>query len=235
MAPFISLRCLEQTKCALAMMDLPVTIIAVGVGLGYADSGPTHYLTEDIACMRAIAGLDVLTARDCPSSVAMAELTLQNPKLRYIRLDRDALPDMDAVNGDPGLADGFDEISAGEKVAIVSSGFLLHRANAAKAALQADGLNPAVIDLYRIKPLNTDRLAAVLSKFDAVVSVEEQCLDGGFGSAIGEFLLDQGVPAKLKRLGLPERYYFENGGRNYLLDRFGLGTDHIAEAVRELA
>ena len=64
MAPFITLRCLEQTKCSLALMDLPVTIIAVGVGLGYADAGPTHYATEDIACMRAIVGLEVVSPCD---------------------------------------------------------------------------------------------------------------------------------------------------------------------------
>ena len=57
MAPFITLRCMEQLKCTLAVMELPVTVIAVGVGLGYADSGPTHYTTEDLACMRALASV----------------------------------------------------------------------------------------------------------------------------------------------------------------------------------
>ena len=52
MAPFITLRCYEQLKCSLAMMDLPITVIAVGPGLGYADAVPTHYLTEDFACLR---------------------------------------------------------------------------------------------------------------------------------------------------------------------------------------
>ena len=64
MAPFITLRCLEQIKCSLAIMNLPVTIIAAGVGLGYADAGPTHYSNEDIACLRSIAGMQVFSASD---------------------------------------------------------------------------------------------------------------------------------------------------------------------------
>ena len=91
MAPFITLRCLEQIKCSLAMMDLPVTIIAVGVGLGYADAGPTHYLTEDIACMRSIVGLEIYSASDEYTTKFIAKKTLEDPKLRVVRLERHPL------------------------------------------------------------------------------------------------------------------------------------------------
>ena len=64
MAPFITLRCYEQLKCSLAMMNLPVTVIAVGPGLGYADAGPTHYLTEDFACLRALVQCELYSASD---------------------------------------------------------------------------------------------------------------------------------------------------------------------------
>ena len=85
MAPFVTLRCLEQTKCSLALMNLPVTILSVGVGLGYADAGPTHYATEDIACMRAIVGLEVISPCDAVSTQEIAMQTLQSPRLRIIR------------------------------------------------------------------------------------------------------------------------------------------------------
>ncbi len=64
MGPFISLRALEQIKCGPAMMNLPMTILSVGIGLGYADAGPTHYATEDFACLRAIGGTSIYTASD---------------------------------------------------------------------------------------------------------------------------------------------------------------------------
>ena len=64
MAPFISLRCLEQHKCCSAIMNLPINTIVAGVGIGYADSGPTHYTTEDLASLRSLAGSHVFTASD---------------------------------------------------------------------------------------------------------------------------------------------------------------------------
>ena len=84
MSPFITLRCLEQIKCSLAMMNLPVTVLSVGPGLGYADAGPTHYSNEDIACLRSIAGVQLYSASDSVVTKAIASLTLDNPKLRII-------------------------------------------------------------------------------------------------------------------------------------------------------
>jgi transketolase len=59
MAPFISMRALEQIKCGPGIMDLPICLISVGVGIGYADSGPTHYVTEEFACLRSIIGAKI--------------------------------------------------------------------------------------------------------------------------------------------------------------------------------
>ena len=94
MSPFISLRCLEQIKCSLALMDLPVTVISVGPGLGYADAGPTHYSTEDLACYRSLVGMEVISPADQISTEQAAKMTLHNPKLRVIRLERNALPQL---------------------------------------------------------------------------------------------------------------------------------------------
>ena len=78
-------------------------------------------------------------------------------------------------------------------------------------------------------------LAKVLDRYSGVVTVEEQCLSGGFGSAVLEVMAAGGLLKPVKRLGLEERYYFENGGREYLLDRFGLAVEDILQAVRHLS
>ena len=98
MAPFISLRCLEQIKCSLAMMNLPVTVLAVGVGLGYADAGPTHYLNEDISIMNSIVNLDISSPSDAISTKFIAEQTIKVPKLRYIRMERNSLENIYSSN-----------------------------------------------------------------------------------------------------------------------------------------
>ncbi len=235
MASFVTARCFEQIKCALAVTGRPVTIVSVGVGLGYDDAGPTHYTTEDIACMRALAGIEILSPADEASMAAIAALTLAEPKLRYLRLERPAQPRL----YDGGVAEllpaGMAEVAPGHDVCIVASGYMLHRALAARAALLDQGYEPGVVDLFRVKPVDGEALAALLAPYDSVLTVEEQCLAGGFGSAVLEALSDAGVGMPVTRLGLPERYYFENGGRDYLLDRFGLGVADIARAVKRSA
>ena len=231
MAPFITLRCLEQTKTSLALMNLPVTILAVGVGLGYADAGPTHYNTEDIACMRAIVGLEVWTPCDEISTRMMAKKTVSDPALRVIRMERHGLPSVYRTEKDLGR-EGYTKVRDGSGICVLSSGQMLHRV--LSAADRCTGVNPSVIDLFRIKPIDQE-LVNELSAYQRIVTVEEQCLSGGFGSAILEVMADQNLQRPVRRLGLPERYFFENGGQEYLLDSSGLAIADIAGVIADLA
>lgn len=224
MAPFITLRCLEQIKCSLAMMNLPVTIIAVGVGLGYADAGPTHYLTEDIACMKSIVGLDIYSPSDKLSTEFVASKTLDDPKLRVIRLERHSLEDI--YENSKFNKNGFCKISQGNKIAILSYGHLLHRAVKAVRELSDDGVDVSLFDIYSIKPI-PNKLKDNLKNIENIITYEEQCLSGGFGSSILDYLNDNNINIKLSRLGLPDRYYFENGGRELLLDQYQLSIKNL--------
>jgi transketolase len=224
MAPFITMRCLEQTKCSLALMGLPVTIVSVGAGLGYADAGPTHYNTEDIACMRSIVGVDVLSPCDEITTRMMARMTITRPGLRVIRLERHALPPIYLSETEVGN-EGYTELRRGTDVCLLSYGHMLHRVMQA-----ATKSGVGVIDLFQVKPIDNS-LLDVLSGYSKVITVEEQCLSGGFGSAVVEAMADAGLQKPVKRLGLPDRYFFENGGREYLLDRYGLAISDLGSAI----
>ena len=231
MAPFVTLRCLEQTKCALALMDLPVTILAVGVGLGYADAGPTHYATEDIACMRAIVGLEILSPCDENSTRVIARKTIQQPGLRVVRMERHALSPI-YVSEDRLGENGYSVLERGGEICVLSYGHVLHRVLKAREKVGKNKFG--IIDLYRVKPIS-EELIGELGQYRGIVTVEEQCLSGGFGSAILEVMADAALQLPVKRVGLKERYYFENGGREYLLDRFGLSVSDILQAVRSFS
>lgn len=230
MAPFITLRCIEQIKCSLALMSLPVTLLSVGVGLGYADAGPTHYSTEDIACMRSITGLDVWSPCDESSTRAIAKDTLQNPSLRVVRMERDPVR---AVYGDDFFIDdsGYKELKVGNEVCVVSYGHLLHRVLQSTADFETRKIS--VVDVYRIKP-QSSKLADLFRRYKGVLTVEEQCLNGGFGSAILELMAEHGVQVPVIRMGLPDRYYFDNGGREFLLDYYGLSIADIRNGIERL-
>lgn len=227
MAPFLSLRALEQIKCGPGIMKLPICLISVGVGIGYADSGPTHYVTEDFACLRAIVGASVYTASDSPTAEKLAQRILSNPHFSYVRLDRHALPDL---SSDYTCEDFrvFGTPSSG-KVAIVSHGRMLHE------CVQVSSAHPDkfyAVDLIRSKPFPSD-LLNTLSDARGILAVDEQSPSGALGSAIFEGCSNSFLFPRLLNLTLPEAYLFDNHGRDGLLADVGLTQENIyAQASR---
>ena len=193
MAPFITARCYEQVKCVIASMNLPVTLIAVGVGLGYDHATLTHFTPEDIACMRALNRIEVLSPADAVSAAALAVEAIKHPKFRYIRLERQA---QNAIY-DEGFAalqaQGFAHLVKGNDVVLCACGYLVHKALNAREALAQQGISAGVIDLFRLKRVDESAMVNVFAEYGAILTVEEQLLEGGFGSIVAETLIDQGV------------------------------------------
>ena len=90
-----------------------------------------------------------------------------------------------------------------------------------------------MFDLWKIKPLESEAIANAVSEYDYVITLEEQTLSGGFGSAVCEALADKNIQKPILRIGLPERYIFENGSRDYHLDNNGLSVENIHSKIME--
>jgi transketolase len=235
MAPFITARCYEQIKSVLAAMNLPVTLIAVGVGLGYDHATLTHFTPEDIAIMRALNRIKVVTPADEESSRAIAEEAVAEPAFRYLRLERQPLPPLYDGAFAASRARGFHVFGEGREVAIVACGYMTHKALRARDDLSEHGVDAAVIDLFRVKPLDARDLAGALSQFGAVLTVEEQMLEGAMGSAVLEALADTGMQLPLRRLGMRDGFDVVNGNRDELHAVYGIDTPDIVGAARHLA
>ena len=128
MAPFLSLRAIEQAKCGPGLMNLPICMISVGIGLGYADAGPTHYANEDFSCFRSIVGTSIYTPSDNQTTKLIAKDMLQKPKFSYVRLDRDAQKDLNPKINNQDYKNGFKIFGKIEKnkIAILSHGKIFH-------------------------------------------------------------------------------------------------------------
>ena len=232
MAPFISLRSIEQAKCGAGLMNLPISLISVGIGLGYADAGPTHYSTEDFACSRAIVGSSIYTPADVFSTQLIAKEMLKNNKFSYIRLDRDALPEISPTMTQSEFTKGFKvygEIN-NKKIAFISHGRMFHKC----LELYNNEPNKFIcVDIFRSKPFPQD-LPKVISPCKGIVVVDEQSPSGNLSSCVFEGFSKQNYFPKIISKSLPEKYIFENGGRDFLLNKFGLSNDDIISATKAI-
>jgi transketolase len=234
MAPFITLRCLEQVKCAIASMNLPITLVAVGVGLGYDHATLTHFTPEDLACMRSMNHIEVLSPGDAEGAEAVAELVTAQPRFRYVRLERQKMPPLYHGRFAPALECGLVELVSGQDIAILACGYMSHKAVRAANDLRARGIDAGAIDVFRVKTIDSETLRAALEPYRAVVTVEEQMLEGGFGSAIAEVMIDAGIRKPMKRLGIRNGFQVSNGKRDYLHQLYGIDVPDITRAVENL-
>jgi transketolase len=219
MAPFLSLRSIEQIKCGPAMMKLPIIFISVGIGIGYADSGPTHYANEDYAVIRTMIGNEIYTPSCNSQTKYIAKKLLKNPKFSYIRLDRNHLPEIKTSKKN-NFKDGFAIIGKPKSIKklLISSGKMSHEGY--KIFLK----NPDryyLLDLFKTKPIS-EKIIKYLKNNSGIIVLDEQNIHGGLASAIFEYLVDKNINinSKIKTICLPDKYIYENGGRNFLLNKF---------------
>jgi len=233
MAPFIVPRCYEQIKAVLCAMNLPIALVGVGAGLGYDHATLTHFTPEDIAATKALNHMEVWSPADSPTALAIAHLVAEQPALRYVRLERQPMPAIYPEVTRDDLNRGYNHLCQGRDICIVACGYLVHKALKVQRMLAAEGLSVGVVDVYGIKPLSAD-LAGLLGGYGAVVTVEEQLLEGGFGSGILESMAEAGKLRPFKRLGLRNGFDVSNGDRDVLHAKYGIDTPDIAAAARSM-
>jgi transketolase len=227
-APFLTLRCLEQIKIGMCSMNLPVTILGVGAGYAYDNAGLTHHAVEDISIMNILSGMTILSPSDNVMVTAFAQIAYTSPGPKYIRFDREKFPliyDENKSDFSAGLA----VLREGRDITIVATGIMVHQALKVADELSKHAVDAGVIDLYRIKPLNEALLMEAVAKTRRVVTMEENFLSGGIGSIIASLLADRGETVRLRRFGVPDKYLSQGGGREELHRLSGLDVASVTE------
>lgn len=230
-APFITLRCLEQTRVNNAIMNIPITIVGVGAGFGYEDSGPTHHIIEDLAIMRSMPNITINSVTDSVMAAAVAESSCCMSNTNYVRLDRQPLPNIYPETA--AFSDGLAILRKPTDLCIIATGSMTHTALKVADRLAADNISAGVIDLYTL-PINEPLLLEYIRGVKKLVTLEEHFLAGGLGSAVCEVLADHGVQLPVKRLGLPlaKQYCYEYGGRDIIREYYNLGDQDIFDTIR---
>jgi 1-deoxy-D-xylulose-5-phosphate synthase len=226
-------RAYDQVVHDVATQNLPVTFCVDRGGL-VAEDGTTHHGAFDYAYLRHMPNMVVMAPKDENELQHMLKtgLSYEGPaSVRYPRgvsmgvpMDRE-LKELPIGKAEL-LRDGTD-------AAIIAIGVSVWPAVKAAEQLSQEGLSTAVINARFVKPLDQELIVSVAKRVRYVVTVEEGCQMGGFGSAVLEALSDAGVNVRTKVLGLPD-WYIEQGPQDLLRERYGLTTDGIYRSVKEL-
>ena len=239
-APFITMRCLEQIRINLAILSqirpLNVTLVGVGAGYSYEVSGPTHQALEDIALMRALPNMGVWSPADGATAAALAGKALDEKGVRYVRLDSHPLPNVGEAPTADDLRRGFRlGGSKGAAAAIVSTGYMSHLAATVRDELEAGGIPVRTVDMMNLATPDIGVLETALAPCRAILTMEEGFVGrGGMDGLLTAQLAPRLPKAKWAHAGLAPHYSFEIGPRDELLAAHGLSRSALAARVIDL-
>lgn len=229
-AMFAAGRAYEQIRNSVGYPQLNVKIAATHGGISVGEDGATHQCNEDFALMRTIPGMVVMVPSDDVEAEAMVRAAYAHKGPVYMRFSRLATPvfnNPETYKFEIGKAITMRE---GKDVAIIAAGLPLASAMEAAEKLAAEGIEARVIDMHTIKPLDEEAVLRAAKEIGKIVTIEEHSIIGGLGSAVAEVLAEQ-YPAKLKRVGIYDRYT-ESGPAEALIHHYGLDGEGVYNAVK---
>jgi transketolase len=230
-ATFASMRSYEMVRLNLGYMGFDIKVVGLAAGFAMGMFGNTHYATEDIALMRAVPGLCIISPADCAEIVKAIRAAAQYDGPVYLRLTGNAgnpIVYNDEYDFEIGRAVSLRE---GGDIAIIATGSMVYESLGAAKLLEAQGISAAVIDMHTIKPLDTSVIDRSLDK-RLIVTVEEHSLIGGLGGAVAEYKSGlKNAPPQLI-LGIEDKFK-KAGSYKYMLEQNRLTALHIADSIVE--
>lgn len=231
---FASRRAYDQFFLSANYAGLSVTLVGTDPGVTAAFNGGTHMPLEDLALMRAVPGLTIVEPADPTAVEAAVREAAASDGCTYIRLQRKPSPDIYPA-GEAFKAGEAKVLAEGGDVLLVALGALMvGEARKAAGLLKAEGVAATVLDLYSLAPIDREAVLKYARLTGRVVSCENHRVTGGVGSAVAEILAEEGVPAKLRRIGAGADEFGEVGTQDWLAERFKLTAPHIAAAAKSM-
>lgn len=230
-ASFITLRCYEQIKLDLCVMNIPVTILGIGASFSYSIDGPTHHATEYISIMRALSNMQIYCPSDSNMAAKLVDISLNSKAPMYISMDREILPVLHDENEN--ISSGISVLREGNDICIISTGFMVHRAMEIAQELDKHFIRAKVIDVYRLKPLNHHSIHENIQNSKKIITLEEHTINGGLGSIIAELVVDLNLRIPMKRLAIEDNFLYCYGIRENLHKERGLVKNGIVQLIIE--
>ena len=233
MAPFLSMRSCEQVRTAVCYHNLPVRFIATNSGTA-TNAGSTHYGMEDIAIVKSLVNMNVVSISDPYMIGEMLRTTIDYPGPVYFRLARGREDPLIYKPGSIDFSIGKSvHVKKGSDIVIFSHGEMVIEAIKAADLLEKEGIHAGIYDMYSIKPIDIDAIKNATAETDYILVLEDHLMDGGLASSIADVLVNEGLyPKVFKRLGVPQVY--PGFGGTDIRKKYGFDAAAVIAAVHAM-
>lgn len=202
-ACFYVARALEQVKVDMAYSQMPVKICGVSGGVAYSQLGATHHSLHDIAVLRTFPGMEIYLPCDVRQTRKLVQRLVNHPKPAYIRVGRNAVPDVYETDDFPFELGKANMLRDGRDMTLIGTGETVAHCVEAARMLSEQGIEARVLDMHTLKPFDREAVLSAARETGRIVTAEEHSVYGGLGGAVAE-LTAQECPVKLRILGVPD-------------------------------
>ena len=230
-AMFAAGRAFEQIRNSICYPKLNVKVCATHAGLTVGEDGASHQTVEDLALMRSIPNMVVISPADAVETKAAIEAIAEYDGPCYVRLGRAAVNVINDENTYKFQIGKGVVLSEGKDVTIAATGIMVDTALEAKDLLAAEGINAKIVNIHTLKPLDNELLIQCAKETGAIVTVEEHSVIGGLGSAVAEAIAEE-YPVPVVKLGVND-VFGQSGTPAELLKGYGLTAEGIVEKVKK--
>lgn len=230
-ASFLSTRSYEQVKVDVAYSGTNVTLVGISGGVSYGALGMTHHSCQDIAAMASLPDMRVYLPSDRFQTAKLMEALIKDELPSYVRVSRQATQDVYTEEMEFTL-NKANVIAQGSDVLIVTCGELVPYAVKARQVLEQEGISTGLIDMYCIKPMDTETLLQAAQNAKVIVTAEEHSPYGGLGSMAAQAVAAD-CPRKVVNLSLPDGHII-SGNNVEIFHYYGLDDEGIVKTVRKV-
>lgn len=227
---FLAYRCLEFIRDDVCFQNLNVKIVGMGSGLAWSSLGPTHHTTEDIAVLRALPNLMILSPATPKQVSACLEMAYTHSGPVYLRIGMNKEKEFFPENYQLGR---YDRLRQGGEVAVFTTGSILEEADGAAARLEAEGIPVTLVNIHTLKPFDCAEVLDAARGARLIVTIEEHNTAGGLGNIVAELLAEQGLGIRLHRIGLPDVFAAGYGTHKDVRRANGLDSESIFRSIKE--
>jgi transketolase len=233
-APFATMRCLEQIRVGLCFQKLPVKIIGAGGGFVYGPQGTSHHAIEELGILRTVPHMTVISPADPIETrkSVFASLALEGPA--YIRIGRNHEPAVHTEDVEFKIGKAT-TLQTGDDITIIANGLVVKNALEAADLLTRRGISARVISMHTVKPIDRETILKSARETKGIVTVEEHNVLGGLGGAVSEILSEDchfSIP--FKRLGINDTFVRIHADHEKLQETYNLDGPSIARISEEL-